>query len=100
MDPDRLLIDVDVFEKTILTALAAAEADMGDPDDQLGQALALYRDDFLCDLPHAEWAFPEREYLRGPAAAWLSRTAASTTRRRTSSGSPGSNRSTPTCSKS
>ncbi len=71
MDPDRLLIDVDVFEKTILTALAAAEADMGDPDDQLGQALALYRDDFLCDLPYAEWAFPEREYLRGLAGRAL-----------------------------
>lgn len=52
LDPDRLVIDVDVFEKTILTALAAVEADMGDPDDQLGQALALYRDDFLCDLPY------------------------------------------------
>ena len=38
---------------------------------KLTRALALYRDDFLPDVPYADWAFAEREYLRGLAGRAL-----------------------------
>jgi DNA-binding SARP family transcriptional activator len=72
LDPDRLLIDVAEYEMKIRAALPAAEAGVGgDAEQQLEEALVLYRDDFLSDLPYAEWAFAEREYLRGLAGRAL-----------------------------
>jgi DNA-binding SARP family transcriptional activator len=73
IDPKRLVVDVDIFQTKVAAGLAAHRAQRPHAADAaLAEALDLYRDDFLSDDPYAEWAFTEREYLRGLAAKALS----------------------------
>ncbi len=72
LDPRRLRLDVDVFQRKATAGVAAArrgEHDSG--EGLLAEALALYRGDFLADDPYADWAFTEREYLRSLAGKGL-----------------------------
>lgn len=72
LDPRRLALDVDVFQSKVTAGLAAHRAGKGRAAEAiLAEALALYRGDFLADDPYAEWAFTEREYLRGLAGKAL-----------------------------
>ena len=72
LDPQRLVVDVDTFQSKVSAGLAAHRAQRPHAADAaLAEALELYRDDFLSDDPYAEWAFTEREYLRGLAAKAL-----------------------------
>ena len=72
LDPQRLVVDVDLFESKVTAGLAAQRAQrLHAADAALSEALELYRDDFLSDDPYADWAFSEREYLRGLAAKAL-----------------------------
>jgi DNA-binding SARP family transcriptional activator len=73
LNRERVWIDADEFEEKIVAGLIAYERD----DDALarrllGDALELYRGDFLADEPYSEWAFSERERLRDLAARLLS----------------------------
>jgi DNA-binding SARP family transcriptional activator len=68
IDLRRVELDVDAFQAQSLAGLAANRR--GDPvaaERELGEALRLYRGEFLADDPYADWAFSEREYLRGLA---------------------------------
>ena len=72
LDPRRLKLDVDVFQRNATAGIAAArrrEHEAG--ESLLTDALALYRGDFLADDPYADWAFTEREYLRSLAGKGL-----------------------------
>jgi DNA-binding SARP family transcriptional activator len=72
IDPDRLVLDVDLFEPKVAAGLTAyREQRPHAADALLAEALELYRDDFLADDPYAEWAFTEREHLRSLAAKAL-----------------------------
>jgi DNA-binding SARP family transcriptional activator len=72
IDPQRLVVDVDIFQSKVAAGLAAHRAQRPHAADAaLAEALDLYRDEFLSDDPYAEWAFTEREYLRGLAAKAL-----------------------------
>jgi DNA-binding SARP family transcriptional activator len=65
---DRVWIDADEFEQQAsqgLRASAAGERRLA--VRCLERAASLYRDDFLCDEPYADWAFVERERLRAVA---------------------------------
>jgi DNA-binding SARP family transcriptional activator len=72
LDPERLVVDADIFQAKVLSGLEIQRA--GRPhaaDALLAEALDLYRGDFLADDPYAEWAFTEREYLRSLAGKAL-----------------------------
>ncbi len=72
LDPERLVVDVDVFQSKVAAGLAAQRAQRPRAADAaLAEALELYRDDFLSDDPYADWAFTEREYLRSLATKAL-----------------------------
>jgi DNA-binding SARP family transcriptional activator len=76
LNGERVWIDVDEFEHEVRhgrTALASGDRALA--LERLERAVDLYRDDFLADDPYAEWAFSERERLRGLAGdtlRWLS----------------------------
>lgn len=66
IDRRRVAIDADEFEEAAnagLQAVNRGEADQAEA--HLKQALELYRGDFLADEPYAEWAYAERDRLRG-----------------------------------
>jgi DNA-binding SARP family transcriptional activator len=68
IDLRRVELDVDAFQAKSVAGLGAhrrGEAEQAEA--LLGQALALYRGEFLADDPYADWAFSEREYLRSLA---------------------------------
>jgi DNA-binding SARP family transcriptional activator len=72
VDPRRLKLDVDVFQSKAANGIAAhRRGDIADAEGMLGEAMGLYRGDFLADDPYADWAFTEREYLRGLAGKGL-----------------------------
>jgi DNA-binding SARP family transcriptional activator len=72
LDPQRLVVDVDVFQAKVSAGLEAQRAQRFDDSDALlAEALELYRGDILADDPYADWAFTEREYLRGLAGKAL-----------------------------
>jgi DNA-binding SARP family transcriptional activator len=72
LDPRRLALDVDVFQAKLTAGLTAHRAGRAQAAEAiLADALDLYRGDFLADDPYAEWAFTEREYLRGLAGKAL-----------------------------
>ncbi len=72
LDPRRLKLDVDVFQRTATAGIAAARrGEQAAGEGLLAEALALYRGDFLADDPYADWAFTEREYLRALAGKGL-----------------------------
>jgi len=72
IDLRRVELDVDAFQAKATAGIAAHRA--GDTvlaEATLGEALALYRGEFLADDPYADWAFSEREYLRAMAGKGL-----------------------------
>jgi DNA-binding SARP family transcriptional activator len=71
----RVEIDADVFESHLSAGLAVAETDSQLACEEIEHALALYRGEFLSDVPYAEWAIPERHRLRDLACLGLRRLA-------------------------
>jgi DNA-binding SARP family transcriptional activator len=72
IDLRRVTLDVDQFQAKATAGIAAhrrSEPDIAEP--MLGEAIALYRGEFLADDPYADWAFSEREYLRSLAGKAL-----------------------------
>jgi DNA-binding SARP family transcriptional activator len=68
IDLRRVELDVDVFQAKSVAGLAAHRRGESDQAEAtLGEALALYRGEFLADDPYADWAFSEREFLRALA---------------------------------
>jgi DNA-binding SARP family transcriptional activator len=68
----RVRIDADEFEEAVAAGLAAAAK--GEDEvavEQLKTALALYKGEFLADEPYSEWAYAERDRMRGLAAKAL-----------------------------
>jgi DNA-binding SARP family transcriptional activator len=64
LDPDRVVVDADEFERLARAGLADLGADAPRARDRLERATALYNGDFLADEPYAEWALDERDRLR------------------------------------
>jgi DNA-binding SARP family transcriptional activator len=72
LDPQRVWIDVDAFERDVTDGLRAFAA--GNPfaaTVRLERAIALYVDDLLTDEPYAEWVLRERERCRALACDTL-----------------------------
>jgi DNA-binding SARP family transcriptional activator len=68
LDPERVWIDTDEFEREATAGMTALRAgDHGAAARRLERAAALYTDDLLVDKPYAEWALHERERLRALA---------------------------------
>ena len=66
IDRRRVQIDADDFEEAAKKGIEAARRGAtGEAEAELGKALELYRGDFLSDEPYAEWAYAERDRLRG-----------------------------------
>jgi DNA-binding SARP family transcriptional activator len=75
LDLDHVEVDADEFERHVTGGLATAERDPQAAAAQIERGLALYRGDFLADLPYAEWAMPERHRLHDLACLGLRRLA-------------------------
>ncbi len=75
LDLDHVEVDADEFEALVTGGLAACERDPQAAAAQIERGLALYRGDFLADLPYAEWAMPERHRLHDLACLGLRRLA-------------------------
>lgn len=72
IDIRRVELDVDAFQAKSTGGIAAyRRGEAGVAEGMLGEALALYRGEFLADDPYADWAFAEREYLRSLAGKGL-----------------------------
>jgi DNA-binding SARP family transcriptional activator len=68
IDLRRVELDVDAFQAKSVAGIAAhRRGESAQAEALLGQALSLYRGEFLADDPYADWAFSEREYLRALA---------------------------------
>jgi DNA-binding SARP family transcriptional activator len=63
----RVRIDADEFEQAVREGMTAADAGVA----RLERALELYRGDLVEDEPYSEWAYPERNRLRGVATGAL-----------------------------
>jgi len=72
---DHVEVDADQFEARVSAGLAAAETDPQAAAAEIELGLAIYRGDFLADLPYAEWAMPERDRLHDLACVGLRRLA-------------------------
>ncbi len=72
---ERVSVDADEFEKCISGGLRMADHDPREADVELERGIALYRGDFLADLPYAEWALAERHRLHDLACMALRRLA-------------------------
>jgi DNA-binding SARP family transcriptional activator len=68
-------VDADQFEAHVTAGLARAQRDPRGAAAEIERGLAIYRGDFLADLPYAEWAMAERHRLHELACAGLSRMA-------------------------
>jgi DNA-binding SARP family transcriptional activator len=68
IDLRRVELDVDAFQAKSVAGIAAhRRGESAQAETLLGQALGLYRGEFLADDPYADWALSEREYLRALA---------------------------------
>ena len=66
VDRRRVQVDADDFEEAAKKGMEAARRGAAtEAESLLGKALELYRGDFLSDEPYAEWAYAERDRLRG-----------------------------------
>lgn len=73
LDGDRVEVDADRFASDVERGLIALRHGRDAVAHvQLAGAISCYGGDFLADAPYAEWAFGERERLRGVAAEALS----------------------------
>jgi DNA-binding SARP family transcriptional activator len=68
---DHVEVDADVFEDHVRAGLALVEADPHRAAAEIEQGLAIYRGDFLAELPYAEWAMAERHRLHDLACLGL-----------------------------
>ncbi|MGD0454567.1 MAG: BTAD domain-containing putative transcriptional regulator [Solirubrobacteraceae bacterium] len=75
LELDHMEIDADQFEAHVSAGLRTAELDPQAGATEIERGLALYRGDFLADLPYAEWAMPERSRLHDLACIGLRRLA-------------------------
>jgi DNA-binding SARP family transcriptional activator len=75
LDLEHVEVDADEFEAHVSAGLAAAERDPQAAAEEIERGLALYRGDFLADMPYAEWAMPERHRLHDLACLGLRRLA-------------------------
>ncbi len=75
LDLDNVEVDADEFEARVSAGLAAVETDPQAAAAEIERGLAIYRGDFLADLPYAEWAMPERHRLHDLACIGLRRLA-------------------------
>jgi DNA-binding SARP family transcriptional activator len=75
LELDHVDLDADEFEAHVSAGLAAAEASPQAAAAELERGLAIYRGDFLVELPYAEWATPERHRLHDLACLGLRRLA-------------------------
>lgn len=75
LELDHVEIDADEFELHVTGGLAAAEHDPQAGAAEIERGLAVYRGDFLADLPYAEWAMSERHRLHDLACIGLRRLA-------------------------
>lgn len=73
---DHVDLDVDEFETHVRVGLSTADPSPQDAAEGLERGLAIYRGDFLAELPYAEWAMPERHRLHDLACLGLRRLAA------------------------
>lgn len=72
IDRRNVQIDADEFEAAVEAGLEAARRGASaEAVDRLEEAEALYTGDFLEDEPYADWAYGERERLRGLAGRAL-----------------------------
>lgn len=72
IDMRRVMLDVDDFQAKAVAGIAAhRRGETALAETTLGEALMLYRGEFLADDPYADWAFSEREYLRSLAGKGL-----------------------------
>ncbi len=72
---DLVDVDADQFEALVTGGLARVESDPKGAAEEIERGLAIYRGDFLADVPYAEWAMAERHRLHELACAGLSRMA-------------------------
>jgi DNA-binding SARP family transcriptional activator len=67
---EHIEVDADAFEAHMTAGLAAnAETDVAVTEIERG--IAVYRGEFLADVPHAEWAMAERDRLHDLACTGL-----------------------------
>jgi DNA-binding SARP family transcriptional activator len=72
LDPARVWVDVDEFERETLAGISALHGgSRSEAREHLERATGLYRGDFLADEPYAEWALRERDRLRAVACEAL-----------------------------
>jgi DNA-binding SARP family transcriptional activator len=72
IDVRRLALDVDAFQAKYAAGVAAQRrGESTEAEALLGDAIGVYRGEFLADDPYADWAFSEREYLRSLAGKAL-----------------------------
>lgn len=68
----HVVVDADEFESSASGGLAAIErGDLSAGREPLVRAIELYTGDFLADEPYSEWAYEERNRLRGLLARCL-----------------------------
>jgi DNA-binding SARP family transcriptional activator len=75
LDVGQVEVDADQFETHMTAGLAAVESAPQAGAAEIERGLAIYRGDFLADLPYAEWATPERHHLHDLACVGLRRVA-------------------------
>ncbi len=68
---DQVQVDADDFEEHVNAGLRVLDADPGTAAAAIERGLAVYRGDFLADLPYAEWAMLERHRLHDLACTAL-----------------------------
>jgi DNA-binding SARP family transcriptional activator len=73
LELERVLVDADEFEAHIGAGFATTEPDPQVAIGEIECALAMYRGEFLADLPYAEWAMAERDRLHDLACKGLRR---------------------------
>ncbi len=75
LNVERVEIDADECETHLTAGLAAAEDEPHAAAGEIELGLALYRGEFLAELPYAEWAMPERHRLHDLTCLGLRRLA-------------------------
>jgi DNA-binding SARP family transcriptional activator len=75
LELDHVEVDADDFEAHVSAGLAIAATSPQAAAAELERGLAIYRGEFLSELPYAEWALPERHRLHDLACLGLRRLA-------------------------
>jgi DNA-binding SARP family transcriptional activator len=75
LNAERVEIDADECEARIIAGLAVADDDPQAAASEIELGVALYRGEFLAELPYAEWAMPERHRLHDLTCLGLRRLA-------------------------